>query len=640
MVQRKVGESSPRGECGFDKVVKLPLMRFVFYGISSFSYWLSASCRPSLKNAVGPSVLKRCTPTAKTVAYVQKVFPQIPQPYHALVPDHSKSAVPQAVTHVSIFPYREKPFARIADGIYASCPELCFVQLALALPLYELVKAGDALCGRFYIDPMSDNGLGSRPALTSKRRIEAFICRNAGLRGAAAAKSALCFVVDNAASPPEAFLWSVLSIPHRYGGFALPGLVMNRKVKPSKKARRIARRETLVPDLCHVESRLAIEYDSNAEHLTSRQIAKDASKRLALEADGYKVISVTARQLGDRNEMHNVAKEAGSRIGRRIQIRAKSFKPAQRMLYVAGWSLAAYHSREWLGRDVAKDASGGAGSSGRRSGSAGDGGSPDSRPDSADGGILYGRRQDSTGGVFDSVRCLRDMRGGVASALSTLSALRCGVCEGAESVCEEVECTGVECTGAQAASDCGGRRRGAESVCQRVRKACARGCGMREDYGGRRSTGSWEAVGARSATRAVGATEGVFCAKRGTSRSFLFHLAQEGTIRPGEMVRIFRLERLEGVLGLREVPRFAHFAFVSAQRMREGFQFAGSPDASAGMSGAPTCRCHAGCRRRAGCCRYAADVLAAAGASPICCRRDDCCRPTRFRSRGCAIGIL
>ena len=243
-------------------------------------------------------------------------------------------------------------------------------------------------------------------------------------------------------------------------------------------------------------------------------------------------------------------------------------------------------------------------------------------------------------GFFDSVRCLRDMRGGVASALSTLSALRCGVCEGAESVCEEVECTGVECTGAQAASDCGGRRRGAESVCQRVRKACARGCGRREDYGGRRSTGSWEAVGARPATRAVGATEGVFCAKRGTSRSFLFHLAQEGTIRPGEMVRIFRLERLEGVLGLREVPRFAHFAFVSAQRMREGFQFAGSPDASAGMSGAPTCRCHAGCRRRAGCCRYAADVLAAAGASPICCRRDDCCRPTRFRSRGCAIRIL
>lgn len=186
--------------------VKLPCMRFVLYGTSSFSYWLSAPCRPSSKSAVGTNALKRCVPTARTVAYLEKIFPQIPQPYHALVPDHRKSTVPQAVTHVSIYPYREKPFVRIADGVYASCPELCFVQLALVLPLHELLKAGDALCGTFFIDPSSRNGLGSRAPLTSKRRIESFVRRNAGLRGSAAAKSALRFVADNAASPPEAFL--------------------------------------------------------------------------------------------------------------------------------------------------------------------------------------------------------------------------------------------------------------------------------------------------------------------------------------------------------------------------------------------------------------------------------------------------
>ena len=74
----------------------------------------------------------------------------------------AKAPLPQAVTHVSIYPYREKPFVRIADGVYASCPELCFVQLALVLPLHELLKAGDALCGTFFIDPSSRNGLGSR----------------------------------------------------------------------------------------------------------------------------------------------------------------------------------------------------------------------------------------------------------------------------------------------------------------------------------------------------------------------------------------------------------------------------------------------------------------------------------------------
>ena len=322
-------------------------MRVFFYGISSFSYWMSVSDRPPLTSAVGAEALQHCVPHARVIGYLQRLFPQIPQPYHVLVRDHRKSPVPQAVTHVSIFSYRERPFARIADGVFSSSPELCFVQLAVALPFHELVKAGDALCGTFFIDPTSRNGLGARSPLTSKKRIEAFVRRHPGLRGVSAARSALRFVVDGAASPPEAFLWSLLSIPHRYGGYAIPGLAMNRRMKPSKRARRIAGRETLVPDISHSKSRLAIEYDSNSEHLDPCQISLDASKRLALEADGFKVISVTARQLASASAMKNVAEEAGKRVGRRLRIRGKGFKDAQRKLYRVGWSLRDYHRCEW-----------------------------------------------------------------------------------------------------------------------------------------------------------------------------------------------------------------------------------------------------------------------------------------------------
>ena len=168
--------------------------------------------------------------------------------------------------------------------------------------------------------------------------------RHPGLRGVSAARSALRFVVDGAASPPEAFLWSLLSIPHRYGGYAIPGLAMNRRMK---RGRRIAGRETLVPDISHSKSRLAIEYDSNSEHLDPCQISLDASKRLALEADGFKVISVTARQLASASAMKNVAEEAGKRVGRRLRIRGKGFKDAQRKLYRVGWSLRDYHRCEW-----------------------------------------------------------------------------------------------------------------------------------------------------------------------------------------------------------------------------------------------------------------------------------------------------
>lgn len=162
-------------------------------------------------------------------------------------------------------------------------------------------------------------------------------------------------MVDNAASPPEAFLWSVLSLSQRYGGYGIPDLELNRRIRPSKRARRIARRETLVPDVSHREIRLVIEYDSNSEHLTPFQIARDASKRMALEADGYKVISVTTRQLADAREMRNVADQASGHLGRRLQIKAKRFQDSHRVLYATGWSLGRYHRRLWLEGGRASD---------------------------------------------------------------------------------------------------------------------------------------------------------------------------------------------------------------------------------------------------------------------------------------------
>ncbi len=330
-------------------------MRIFLYGISSFSYWLTAECRPNAHCGVGVSALKSCVPHRKTVEYLEKLFPSIPQPYHVTVPVSSKSSVPQAIAHLSRFAFAERPFVRIENGVFASCPELCFVQLALTLPFHELVKAGDALCGSFYIDPTADNGLGSRVPLTSRKRIEAFVRRNVGLRGTKQARRALRSVVDNAASPPEAFLWSVLSLSQRYGGYGIPDLELNRRIRPSKRARRIARRETLVPDVSHREIRLVIEYDSNSEHLTPSQIARDASKRMALEADGYKVISVTTRQLADAREMRNVADQTSGHLGRRLQIKAKRFQDSHRVLYATGWSLGRYHRRLWLEGGRASD---------------------------------------------------------------------------------------------------------------------------------------------------------------------------------------------------------------------------------------------------------------------------------------------
>lgn len=48
------------------------------------------------------------------------------------------------------------------SGVFVSCPELCFVQLAQSLSFHELVRAGNVLCGRFYLDAGKGGELGQR----------------------------------------------------------------------------------------------------------------------------------------------------------------------------------------------------------------------------------------------------------------------------------------------------------------------------------------------------------------------------------------------------------------------------------------------------------------------------------------------
>lgn len=317
-------------------------MRLFLYGISAFSYWLGAHSRPSSTCAVGSSALVSCEPSRKSTNYLMQTLPFIPTPVHVLVPRKMKSPIPEAVAHASHFTFKEKPFLRVADGIFAASPELCFIQLACDLPFHELVKVGSALCSTFAVNSLCANGLARRAPITTPRRIAAFIRRNPGIRGAKAARRAVKCLAKNAASPPEAFLWTVMSLSQRYGGYGIPELELNRRITPSKRAQCLARRKTLVPDIVHAPSRLAIEYDSNSEHLTPDQISRDASKRLALESDGYKVVTVTTRQLSSSDEMRGIAEQSCKRIGRRFQIQSKNFQAQYRLLYACGWSLQAY----------------------------------------------------------------------------------------------------------------------------------------------------------------------------------------------------------------------------------------------------------------------------------------------------------
>lgn len=140
----------------------------------------------------------------------------------------------------------------------------------------------------------------------------------------------------------------VLGLPARLGGFGLSGSVMNRRIKPSKRAKALAGRESLVPDLYLPDCKLDIEFDSNAEHLTARQATLDATKRMALESDGLKVITVTTSQLASASAMRHVAQEAHARRGTRLRLRCKNFALRQKRLYQLRWSMDDYLDEGWV----------------------------------------------------------------------------------------------------------------------------------------------------------------------------------------------------------------------------------------------------------------------------------------------------
>lgn len=216
------------------------------------------------------------------------------------------------------------------------------------MSFHELVRAGNALCSLFFLDPLQRGGLGSRQPLTTTRKLANFIEKNAGLPGVKAARKALPLLSERTASPPESFLSMVLELPHRLGGFQLAGFQANQRLASGRKTQTITDRGSLVPDLLHRESKLVIEYDSNAEHLTPQQVSRDATKRLALEAKGFKVITVTTKQLASSQAMYHIAEQAAQRRGRRLNPKSTSFAHNQQLLFSLGWSLDGYLNSTWM----------------------------------------------------------------------------------------------------------------------------------------------------------------------------------------------------------------------------------------------------------------------------------------------------
>ncbi|MBQ9057771.1 MAG: DUF559 domain-containing protein [Atopobiaceae bacterium] len=114
-------------------------------------------------------------------------------------------------------------------------------------------------------------------------------------------------VVEGSASPMESALTLILCAPQSWGGFGLPQPQLNKSIPVDKSIRHLWSEEYITPDLLWESAKLVLEYDSTQHHTTSRQLARDASRRDIFQQMGFRVISVTGFHMSRPLELERVA---------------------------------------------------------------------------------------------------------------------------------------------------------------------------------------------------------------------------------------------------------------------------------------------------------------------------------------------
>ena len=191
----------------------------------------------------------------------------------------------------------ERSFLKLDEVVYISSPELCITQVAPSLSLERLIETINNLCAIYVQNPAATFFQSSRAPLTSVKAISSFVKKSPKLKGARKVQQALQYALDCSNSPMESKLAVLCTLPLSLGGYALPKPQLNGEVHLSAQAEALYHMKSVRCDFVWYEQKIILEYDSNLSHLDPKQHAFDKQRRNALEMSGYKVISITAKDI-------------------------------------------------------------------------------------------------------------------------------------------------------------------------------------------------------------------------------------------------------------------------------------------------------------------------------------------------------
>ena len=239
------------------------------------------------------------TPNAAAVQYLEDRLPWLSKPFRIIVPSRQqKRNLNDVRCHVAEASIQQDRYFRIAQGLFAPSPEVAFLQSNWSHDLAEVIFKGSTLCGAYGLTPPFDT-VFNRPVLTSSERIQEALLAHRDIRGCAMTRRAAPWILDNAASPREAALALLMTLPNHLGGYHFARPRLNHSIELTGAARPLSRKEYYVADVCWPAQRLILEYDSDERHLTSEQLQEDAVASHELP-DHHR--GTIAAQLNQRNK--------------------------------------------------------------------------------------------------------------------------------------------------------------------------------------------------------------------------------------------------------------------------------------------------------------------------------------------------
>lgn len=169
-------------------------------------------------------------------------------------------------------------FIDLGDGLAMSGPELLFVEMGRVMDPVVHVLLGMELCGRFSRDadsPRNGDATYDVEPVTTVDRLRDFAREAHGLRGATRALASLDHVLDDAWSPVEALLATLIMLPSRQLGYDLWPITLNERKDESEQMRALTDRDARIPDIMFRGTSVGLNYDG-ADHFGLERIATSA----------------------------------------------------------------------------------------------------------------------------------------------------------------------------------------------------------------------------------------------------------------------------------------------------------------------------------------------------------------------------